>query len=116
MLDIEIRNRLSRYLSSQISLRELQEWFVPATWDVDQSPNQTARHLAYSIELRLAEYTSGHLSENELRHELLQFLMSYEATIEPGEAITKLFKVILSSSSRTLRPSPLERPLRAEFV
>ncbi len=52
-IDDAIRRRLSRYLAGRITLRQFRAWFFPATWDVES-------HLAATISLRLAEYTSGH--------------------------------------------------------
>jgi hypothetical protein len=81
MFDIEIRKKLIQYLDSEISLKEFQEWFVPATWDIDQSDNVAAQDLAYAIELRLAEYSSGHLPENELHTELQQLVECYTVSV-----------------------------------
>jgi len=70
-LNAEIRERLVRYLAGEISLAAFQEWLVPRAWDVEQSGNAAAIELANELELRLAEYTSGHRTEAELREALL---------------------------------------------
>lgn len=72
---------MTQYLDSKLSLQEFQEWFASATWDVDRSENISAQDLAYAIELRLAEYTSGHLPEDELRQELYPFVESYTVNV-----------------------------------
>lgn len=66
----EIRAWLARYLRSEISLREFQDWFVPATWDVDAAEDAATRELAADVDLRLAEFTNGHLTEQQLRSRL----------------------------------------------
>lgn len=66
-LSTEIRDRLVQYLARDITLREFQEWFVPTTWNLDESTDSSAADLAADIELRLAEYTGGHLDEAEVR-------------------------------------------------
>jgi site-specific recombinase XerC len=63
----EMRTRLARYLSGEASLREFDEWFVPATWDVEKTRDQAAIDLAYEIILRLAEYSDGDCTEVQLK-------------------------------------------------
>lgn len=64
-----MRSRLASYLEGKNSLGEFQEWFIPAAWNIES--DNDAELIAGEIELRLAEYTSGHLSDSELRAELL---------------------------------------------
>jgi len=73
-LDSEIREQLACYLAGQTSLRGFHEWLAPRAWVADESENPEATELADEIELRLAEFTSGHWSEAELK-ELLQPLV-----------------------------------------
>jgi hypothetical protein len=73
----EIRTHLGRYLSGKSSLRQLREWFDVETWGLAAEPDSPVRQLAGEIELRLAEFTNGHLSETELRA-LLQPLLDRE--------------------------------------
>ena len=70
MDDIEIRDWLNRYLRKDISLREFQRWFVPATWNIDETSNAEAKHLAAYIDLRLAELVNHHWTEQEFREQL----------------------------------------------
>jgi len=62
----EIREHLARYLTGELSLAAFQEWFVPATWELDLADDQL-RALYGGIELALAEYTNGDWTEDELR-------------------------------------------------
>ncbi|MBX3278529.1 MAG: hypothetical protein KF868_11060 [Acidobacteria bacterium] len=81
MLDLEIRQHLIDYLTEKVTIQEFQEWFVPATWDIDQTDNQSAKDLANDIELALAEFTSGHLDEEELHRELLPLAQNVRMVI-----------------------------------
>ncbi|SRR6266852_4440143 len=74
MLELELRRKLIQYILGNISLREFQQWFVPTTWDIHLSTEPGAIDLTYKVELRLAEYTSGHLPENQLRREFGELL------------------------------------------
>lgn len=66
-LDLEIRKWVARYLAGEISLSVFEEWFIPATWNVEQSGNIEAVDLAHEIDLLLAEHSNGHWTESELR-------------------------------------------------
>ena len=65
----EIRNRLAEALA-QSQLAEFEDWFIQNTWNVHKSGDEDLIRLVYSIELRLAEHSSGHLSKAALRNEL----------------------------------------------
>jgi hypothetical protein len=65
-LAIEIRRRLAEYLASEISLIEFEEWFVSKSWTVTPAAVEVYA-LVGSIELALAEFTSAHADEPELR-------------------------------------------------
>jgi len=65
----EILEQLLRYLDDEISRDDLQDWLVPLAWD-DSSLDGEAQDLVRSIQLYLAEFTSGHLMEDELREQL----------------------------------------------
>jgi hypothetical protein len=73
----EIRTHLGRYLSGKSSLWQFREWFDVETWGLAAEPDSPARQVAGEIELRLAEFTNGHLTEDELRT-LLQALLQRE--------------------------------------
>ena len=57
---------LQKYLFGETSFSEFHDWFVPFTW----SPPKSVVTLARTIELRIAEYTASHCSENELKQVL----------------------------------------------
>jgi hypothetical protein len=69
-LETTIRRHLVSYLAGNVSLDELTNWLVRATWNIENSENAAARELAYAVELALAEYSSGLLTPDELRAEL----------------------------------------------
>jgi len=68
--DLEIRDRLAQYLDGEISLGQFEEWFVPVAWGVPRTANECTLALVGEIELRLAEFSSGHWTEPELRTKL----------------------------------------------
>ena len=78
-LDIQIRGKLADYLAGDISLDELEDWFVPASWNVRQTGTAQAAVLVYEIELRLAEYSNDQWTEDDLRSFLRPLAETYWA-------------------------------------
>lgn len=65
---------LAKYLSREISLFQFREWFDVETWELDMQPDTPLGQTVGEIELRLAEFTNGHRTEDDLRHHLESLL------------------------------------------
>ena len=76
-LDFNIREQLARYLASEISLHEFEDWFFPETWNIDQTDDLNLLNLVYGIKLRLAEFSNGDWTEDELHSRLRPFTEQY---------------------------------------
>jgi hypothetical protein len=50
-----------------MTLGEFNDWLAEYVWELDDSPDCETTNIVYDIELRLAEYSAGHLSGDELR-------------------------------------------------
>ena len=83
----QIREKLGRYLSNELSLDHFEDWLVERSWNMHKDSCESAQKLASAIELRLAEYSSGHLDEAELRDELRQFVNSYVLSFSFDESM-----------------------------
>jgi hypothetical protein len=70
----QLRVHLAQYLNGKCSLQQFRQWFDVETWGMAARQDSPARQLAGEIELRLAEFTSGHLSEHDLQSTLQAFL------------------------------------------
>ena len=101
MLDIHIRQRISDYVSDRISLRDFQHWLVSSTWGIDPATDPAASDLTYKVELALAEYTSGHMTEAELRRELDALTRTYSVRLSLGTAAG--YSVTTSAGASTRR-------------
>jgi hypothetical protein len=82
-IDLEIRDRLARYLNDDISLHEFEEWFVPVAWSIEQTQNANAIELAGEVELRLAEFSNGDWTEAELRSKFEPLVSMYRTELIP---------------------------------
>ncbi len=66
----EIQKQLLLFLENQVSLDEFEDWFVLGSWNAHSEDDPSALRMISAIELRLAEHSSGHLSDAQLREEL----------------------------------------------
>ena len=67
-----IRESVARYLRDEISLLDFQTWFVPHAWEILETGTPAAL-VASQLELLLAEFTNGDLTEDELRETLVPY-------------------------------------------
>ena len=75
-----IQERLDPYLRGEIPLGDFTSWFVPATWDIEQTGDERLRDLSNEIYLRLAEYANGHWTEAELKNRLRPLITTAAVT------------------------------------
>jgi hypothetical protein len=69
-LDTEIRSRTIAVLEGDSTLADFYRWFVPATWQVEQTGNAEAIRLTHDIAHLLNELSTGGLTFQEARREL----------------------------------------------
>lgn len=76
-LNSEIREQLARYVRGDISLHEFRRWFVPQVWNIHQRNDAALEDFVGEIDLRMAEYSNGDWSEEDLREILSSLLRTY---------------------------------------
>lgn len=69
----EIRSKVRELVDGNLPLRNFQSRFVPTSWNLEEL-DPAADELASEIELRLAEYSRGHWTEDELKNLLARFV------------------------------------------
>ena len=67
-LEIQIRHEVGRYLTGEISLRDLRGWLVAHAWEA--KPGTPEGDLVGEIELASAEVSHGHVDAEEARARL----------------------------------------------
>ena len=65
----DIREQLGALLFGSFSLELFENWISVHTWNIRRWGDSEAQDLAYSIELRLSEYSSGHLPKRQMYSE-----------------------------------------------
>jgi hypothetical protein len=75
MTDLEraIRQLVSDYVAGQMPLSDFDGGLALATWDLPAN-DPGARRLGHDVDLLVAEHTSGHRTEPDLRAELVRTL------------------------------------------
>jgi hypothetical protein len=78
----QIRNELAFYLAGVLPLDDFEDWFVPNTWNVQNTGSKAAEVLTFAIEELLSEYTGAHIPENKLREDLMRILHAETKNVE----------------------------------
>jgi hypothetical protein len=72
----EVRAKLEELLSDELGLEDFEDWLVQRSWNMHLDSSAVAQDLVSAIELALAEHSSGHLSDEQLREDLSSCLQS----------------------------------------
>ena len=70
----ELKSRLVDLVNDDLSLDDFEDWFTVASWNSHLDSSSAAQKLVGAIELRLNEYSSDHLSREELMHEFMAMI------------------------------------------
>jgi hypothetical protein len=108
-LEREVRRLISRYVVGLVGLRDFSLALATTTWDVDARAGKPASDLAYAAELLVAEYTSGHRAESELKLELSALVSDLVDVPQPLDWETRSTSV---TSEHRETPRPMARPSR----
>ena len=71
-----IFSEVTRYLASEITLRDLEEWFVPRLGELLSDQYSNSYKLAGTVELGLAEMSIDDIDETSFRAMLREFLLT----------------------------------------
>jgi hypothetical protein len=96
---LDIRSAIGDFLAEKHSLDQFEKWIVGRTWNLHKSGEVESQALAYAIELSLAEYHIGALTEQDLRVELRNIANTFP---DPGKKNS-----VSTASSTDLIQSPL---------
>ena len=69
-LQQRIYQHVQSYLDGEISIDAFEEWFIPATWNIDPERDAYLGPLVASITVILADFKDSEMSERDLRSQL----------------------------------------------
>ena len=100
-LSLRIRRELSRCLAGQTSLHQFARWLAPITLATFENAHGEAVELIAEIELRLAEYSNGDWTEEELRRLFRSLVSTYHFSLSPRtiQLVTGTANTTLSTST-----------------
>ena|SRR5687767_685577 len=98
--EVEVRRKLFALLRENISLEEFEAWLVPQSWNMHRDSLPAARRLVGEIELSLAEYSNGHLDEDEVREILWSLVntVSVSLILDPATGASPRSASILTAT------------------
>jgi hypothetical protein len=103
LIDLEIYAWIARYLRGAATVEEFEDWFVPATWDVDRSGNSAAREIADAVSGALVELSAGEIDDAHFKSEL-------EALASKRTARIRIFTAFVSDQHE----EPLSKTIKVE--
>lgn len=65
--EADLRQRIARVVSGEVSLDDFEDWFVGASWNQHRHAGAGLQRLIGLVELYLAEHSHGHCSDQQLR-------------------------------------------------
>ena len=78
--------KLSAYIRAEISFQQFNEWFSLFSWNVHRISEPAFRNLIGEVQLRLAEFSNGHWTEEELREFLRKLVPVQVFSLDPYRA------------------------------
>lgn len=98
----EIRKELASYLLREIPLESFEDWFVSASWNACNSPDEDTRTLVYAVESALSEFSGGYISESALLAKLSDLTERYSVNVAIGAPDSAI--QVHTSSSQSVIP------------
>ena|SRR3990172_2220908 len=95
----QITSKVFDYLDGKITLDDMDSWLVSRTWNLDPEAEPSTNDLALTIQLRLAEYSNGHLTKQQLNSHLSELLGTLEIRLASNEP-----RILTVSTTATFSP------------
>jgi len=76
--DLEIRRQVAAFVVEEMAFEEFEDWFLEHTWGTHDTDLQD---LIAAVELPVAEFTGGYMTESELRDRLRPLVVDYSAPL-----------------------------------
>jgi hypothetical protein len=64
---LDVRGHLTGLVAGEIELDAFVNWFSRSLWDIEQRADDDDYEMALTVENIIAEYTGGHITDEQLR-------------------------------------------------
>jgi uncharacterized membrane protein len=88
MISSALREKIIDFVESQISLDQLEEWFVPRSLEFFRQPDSEDVIIAGAVELCIAEFSEQIRSIDECRAYLRQALSEHSVFVDSTPALS----------------------------
>jgi hypothetical protein len=110
VLSFALKEKVSQYIDSVITLEELEEWYVPRLPQFLAIPDSADADVVAAVELALVEFESGLRDEVEVK-ELLDEALKEQPTVVVSEHKTLIASSSNQSTSLQAKPVSSHSPL-----
>jgi hypothetical protein len=106
----QIYKKIADTVLEKMTLKELENWLIPATWDLHWETDRQAVDLANEVVLLLMEYSNGHRTESGIREILREKATHIFASVTIGETTSPIVSASYSSQADTIVELPEWKP------
>jgi hypothetical protein len=113
----QIRDRLARYLSAEITLHDFRQWLTAQAWNIDHRADAETADLVHEIELVLAEYDHGDWTKDEVISQLaplVQHIQLSSAGFIQTWSTGSALGIRAANATRNIWPTPPVATTRIE--
>ena len=96
----QIYHKIADYILEEITLKELEDWLIPATWNLHQESDRQVVDLANEVVLLLMEYSNEHRTESEIREILREKVTHIFDSVTIDEKTSPYSPIVSASSSQ----------------
>lgn len=107
MLSYELREQIIGYVHDEISLAQLEEWYVPRLSYFLEFPHSDDAEMIAAVELALAEVADGLIDEAEARSSLKEILESFGNTVTAPVSAAGYLSSTVTSTSSQIQTAPM---------
>lgn len=108
----ELREQIARALRGQVSLNDLYAWLMDRSWNMHKDSDPEAVELAAEVEALFFERSDGIISDEKLRHSMLDLVNNAVISIEFDENLQAIIRPSLALRVAPLFASPHPEPVR----
>lgn len=98
----QIYKKIADYVLGKETLKDLENWLIPTTWDLRGEPDKKAVDLANEVVLLLMEYSNGHQTEEEVKKVLREKVTNiFETVTLPPYGVETPYQVLANNENFT---------------
>ncbi len=106
----QIYHKIADYILEKMTLKELEDWLIPATWNLHQESDRQVVDLANEVVLLLMEYSNDHRTKSEIKDILREKVTHIFASVTIDEKPLPYIVNVSSSQAGVIIDRPEWKP------